>query len=539
MFGAAKRAYLIPLAVALVLALAGCTGAKIEPYGTVDVDLIDAPAIEYQHVYITVNKIAFHTSAEAGKNAAGWQTFDMSDNPVTLDLAELTNGKFYADTTVDKKPLFSGIALPVGTYRQIQLFLVSTEAKTLAPSAIAKGLRYNNQAFFEDGTIAAIRTPNFAEGIKLVPETPVEVVAGKNMRLALDFNLVEDMFDVYPNGQIECILKPRLGFFDLGSVGAIKGRVVLSDGSVPYLSIKAEQVVPGKNCRVVRRVTTQDEASGNFSLYPLPVFGNNSTAVYDILLSAPHTQTTIVKNVTVHKGTNLATGTVDLGTIIMHPGGDFSAQLANAMHPTGAWVNFYQTLTTDPVSFEVRTRHLDPYTGKFSNPIDLSTSALQVYDFSSGSLSGPTIDTTTSPGSFTAVAEAVLYGRTDGISVSGMAGTPITFIPNSLTPQPSANRIDATITVPPALVGRVTNGYIFITSGGLVVDCYQVASLVAAGGGTYSVSNLPGGTPDYPLPGAYYDVSVLGWDGISLVIGDQFNLDLTTGNATTSISMAK
>src|SRR6185369_12853135 len=81
----------------LALALAGCSGSKVTPYGTVDVDLIDAPAIEYEHVYITVHKIAFHASPDAGSNADGWQTMDISDNPVTLDLAQLTNGKLYAD----------------------------------------------------------------------------------------------------------------------------------------------------------------------------------------------------------------------------------------------------------------------------------------------------------------------------------------------------------------------------------------------------------------------------------------------------------
>jgi len=503
------------------------------------VDLIDAPAIEYLHVYITVHKIAFHASPDAGSNADGWQTMDISDNPVTIDLAQLTNGKLYADTTADKLPLFSGLALPVGTYRQIRLFLASTEDKKLAPSAIAYGLQFNNQATFEDGTNAPIRIPNTGEGIKLIPETPLEVIAGKSIRLALDFNLMNDMFDVYPDGQIECILKPRLGFFDMNAVGAIKGKVVFSNLSTPYLSIKAEQVVPGRTCRVVRRTTTQDEDNGNFNLYPLPVFGNNSTAVYDILLRGRNMQTVIVKNVKVHKGTSLTSGTVDLGTITMNPGSAFSAQLLDPFHPSGAWLNFYQTLTTDPVSFEVDNNHLNPYTGKFPKPLELSSAAIQVYDFSTGSLSGPISDATTNPGSFTAITEAVLYGLSPGVNVSGAAGTTVTFTPNSLMALPNANTINATISIPASMTGVLNKGYLFITSGGLIIDCYNVDSLVAAGGGSYTIPNLPGGTVASPLPGANYGMNVLGWGGGKVASGSQFNMDLSTGNGTATITMVK
>ncbi len=524
----------------LAFALAGCTGSKVQPYGTVDVDLMDAPSIEYLHVYITVKKIAFHASPDAGNSSAGWREFDMSANPVTIDLAQLTNGSLYADTTADKLPLFSGVALPVGTYRQIRLYLVPTEEKTLARSAVAKGLLYNNQATFDDGSNAPIRIPNSGEGIKLIPETPLVVVAGKNNRLALDFNLMDDMLDVYPEGQIECILKPRLGVFDMGAAGAVKGKVVFSNHSTPYLSVKAEQIVAGRECRVVRRTTTNDKSDGSFNLYPLPVFGSNSTAVYDILLRGRNMQTVIVKNVKVHKGTSLADGAVNLGTITMNPSGEFSAQLAAAMHPSGAWLNFYQTLVTDPVPFVVDTRHLNPYTGKFATPIDLPVTAIEVYDFSSGSLAGPVIDATTNPGSYFAVTEAVLYGRSGGVNVSGAAETAVTFTPGALTAAPGANSIDAAISIPAATTGSLNKGYLFITSGGLIIDCYQVDALLAGGGGSYTIPNLPGGTLATSLPGAYYDVIVLGWDGGKAVIsGSQFNIDLSSENGTASITMVK
>lgn len=522
----------------MALLLSGCTGSKIAPYGTVDVDVTDAPDLDYEHVFITVKKIAFHSNPDADSSATDWEIQDMSTKPVTVDLAQLSNGKLYADTSADNQALFSDVVLPSGTYRQIRLFLFSTDDATLAPSAIAKGLQYNNQATFEDGTNAPIRIPNIAEGIKLIPETPLKVIAGKKARLALDFNLYDDMFEASPENQIECILKPRLGYFDMDRVGAIKGKVSFSDLHTPYFTILAEQVVPGKSTRVVRRLTTIDANSGAFNLYPLPIPDDKDTAVYDILLRGRNVQTVIVKNVTVRKGTRLGSGAVDLGTIPMDAGNEFEVQLENAIHPSGAWLKFNQTLATDPISFEVRSRHLNPYTGKFSAPLSLSSDPIRVFDFSSGSLSGPVSDAATA-GSFTAVAEAVLFERSASVSVSGTAGGTTLFTPNLPTASTSANNIEVLISIPANLIGIVNKGYIIITSGGLIVDCYDADSLIAAGGGSFTIPNLSGGTTSTPLSGAYYGVNVLGWGNGENASGSRFDINLTSGNGTAAITLEK
>ena len=524
----------------LTLLLAGCMGdGKTPLYGTIDVDVTDTADIEYEHVYVTINKIEFHPSADADTDSAGWQTVDISAHPVTVDLAQLANGTMYADTTANNAALFSGRALPADTYRQIRLYLASTEDAPPAPSAIAQGLKYNNQATLEDGTIAPIRFPNSGDGIKIVPESPLVVSAGKLARFALDFNLMDDMIDSYPNGEIECFLKPRLSYFDMDAVGAIRGTVAAANLSSAYIVVTAQQVVPGKECRVVRRTTTVDETTGAFNLYPLPVSGNDTTAVYDILLHGRNTQTVIAKNVTVRKGTSLSAGAADMGTIAMNPASEFNAQLQNPFHPSGAWVSFYQTLTTDPVPFAVRTYHLNPYTGKFPSPIQLVSGAIQVYDFSTGRMNGPASDATTTPESFAAVAEAPLYGRSAGVDVAGAAGTTVAFTPNPLLPLPGANRIDTAISMPATMIGALDKGYIFITYGGLIIDCYDLDALMAAGGGSYSISNLPGGTAATPLPGAFYGVSVFGWGGGNFASGSQLQVDLTRGNRAAAITMMR
>jgi hypothetical protein len=112
-----------------------------------------------------------------------------------------------------------------------------------------------------------------------------------------------------------------------------------------------------------------------------------------------------------------------------------------------------------------------------------------------------------------------------------------TFTPNSLTALPTANRIDANITIASSLRASLNKGYLFVTSGGLVVDCYQVDGIIAAGGGSYSVPGLPGGTAANPLSGAYYGMQLLGWGGGRAASGSQFPIDLTSGDASASITL--
>jgi hypothetical protein len=154
-------------------------------------------------------------------------------------------------------------------------------------------------------------------------------------------------------------------------------------------------------------------------------------------------------------------------------------------------------------------------------------------------MSGPVADATTTPGSFYAIAEALLFGRSSVVTVAAAAGDMITFTPSAPTALPNANRIAATISIPSSMRGSLDKGYLFITSGGLVVDCYDVDSLVAYGGGSYTISNLPGGTSAVPLSGAFYGVNVLGWGGGGIASGSRLNIDLTTGNGSAAITLAK
>jgi hypothetical protein len=562
--------YLIILAMS-ALALPGCSGSSgttATPNAAVSnaqvkVDVTDAPSIDYSHVYVTVTGVGFHLADTAGFAdyssgvKAGWQVTRLAV-PMTVDLATLTNGKSLADVT--GTPLFAGITLTPGTYKQIRLFLASTEDAP-ASSATAAGLSYNNEVQLAGDTTGhyPLRVPCPAEGIRLVPESPVVVTAGGSLSVVLDFNLNSDVVEIKPNGSIEFILKPRLGYFDMSSVGAATGAVAFSNLSTTRFVIKAEQVKNGAAYRVVRRWTTVDKTSGVFKLYPLPVFGNATTASYDIVIRGLGVETAIVKGVTVHKGSTLDSGVANLGTISMVAGGQYTAQLAKPMHPSGAWIDFYQTISGDAIPYNIRDRHLDPYTGEFYNPIELSSSALLVATYTPGQALVFTPDST-SAGSFTVVASAGgYYGPGKATTVTGTDGqtnVPITFDGVKGMPQVMA----------PASAGQITTyfdmkffgmgkgrgmgggmmstrnpsaGQLFVTHGGMILDSTGTLTgdatvKTALNNATKSVvmTNLPSG-----VAGTTYGLYAMGWGNGVLAAGKIGGVNLENGNASKTMQM--
>ncbi len=554
--------------ITAAVSLSGCGGssttAATPATGKVSLDITDAPSMDYSHVYVTVTGVAFHTSSGAAFDSystaknAGWHKVSLA-SPKTIDLAQLSNGVMYADTN-SGAALFAGMDLPEGRYQQVRIFLASTE-DALTASASALGLTYNNEVILNGDTgHYPLRIPTADDGIRLIPESPVVVTSGSSVKVALDFNLNNDLVEVSPNGTKEFIIKPRLGYFDMGSVGAVKGTVSFGNLSTSRFVIKAEQVKAGAGYRVVRRWTGVDKNSGRFSLYPLPVFGNATTATYDILLRGRNVQTAIVKGVKVHKDTSLNTGAVDLGTITMQPGTEFAAQLATAMHPTGSWINFYQTIAGDAVPYEVRYRHLDPYTGTFGKAEELSTGPVQVAQYMVGQPLVFTADAT-SQGVFSVVADAPgLFGRGNVKGgITGTAGQSV-LINNSAAdaPQPSGGATSSTISamLDMSMFGtgkgggmgmgvttlqKPTKGQLFVTHGGMIIDSLgtltgdaAVGAAMHNGGGVgnmVAVGNIPGN-----VSGAYYGIYGLGW-GNGVIAAGSSRVDMSAGNAATRIKM--
>ncbi len=68
----------------------------------------------------------------------------------------------------------------------------------------------------------------------------------------------------------------------------------------------------------------------------------------------------------------------------------------------------------------------------------------------------------------------------------------------------------------PAVMSTMDRGVLFAVHGGMIVNAINIGSNAGGGGqivigGTYAMSNLPGGSAAAPLDGVFYGVEALGW----------------------------
>ncbi len=488
--------------------------------GMATISLTDAPG-DYDHVYITVQNIWFHTDGTAGPDDAGWQRYPLV-TPVTVDLIQLSNG-------IVGSPIWDNIVVPVGTYQQIRLVLAGTEDALIA-SASGAGLRYNNEVnVVGDPTHYPLRIPDAHHGIRLGGTFPITV--GGSLRLAIDFDAGHDVVDILRNGLTEYILKPRLAYCDLDDAGAIVGSIdpvsAATTTTSSHFVIKAEQVNDPSNPQyhVIKRWTGVNPLTGKFVLYPL------KPGTYDIVLRGLGYQTVIAKGVPVTSGTSPITAMpISMITMTTASAPDYAVGAA-ITSPTGAWVNFYQTLTgAGELPYEIRFKHFNPITGQFSG-FKLSADPIWVGTYNSGIISSLSKTTPQEgPGAFSAVADAILYDRSASQVISSITPTPISF--GQLSPTSGISRdITGTIRVSPLDMGMMSNGILFAVHDGLIINTMSVGSQMS-GGGIYTMTNLPGGSPPTPLPEAFYGVEALGWSTSALWIGIPRVADLRTSDDT-------
>jgi hypothetical protein len=509
-----KRVYWIPLLMAALLA--GCGGgSSSSSTGTAQISLTDAPSGEesFDNVLITVKEVWFHKSDAAGPGEAGWLKYPLPA-PRTVDLAHLTDGA--VSQILDQ-------ILPVGNYQQIRILLADTsENNYLSP--------YNNEVIV-GGQTFPLRIPAPAQGIALVGR--FQVTDGGTLRLAIDFDIGHDVVKVTRNGETEYILKPRLRYFDLDNAGAIRGQVDAATRSAGfYFVFKAEQKSADNTRYVVKRFTGI-RADNTFLLSFLP------PGTYDVLLRGRGVETVIVRGVPVVKGT-----VTDLGPAIAMPAGtEFTVNTTT--NPTGSWVNFHQTLDTavtgvPETPYEIRFRHVDPFTGSFHTPIALSNGPIHFGKYNSGNaISFRAVTPTEWAGgnaAFTAVADALLFQPTSFVPFDNTSAGPVfggrMNVMAGTTPFTASGTISSFMGRPM----RLDNNILFVVHKGLLVDAYRNLNVpMQMGSGianaAYATQPLPGG-----FPGAFYGIDGLGWSASppTFAVGIPGLADLRTGNDTSA-----
>lgn len=466
--------------------------------GSVSVSLTDAPAFGFDHVWVTVRDLWFHSSDGAEPGHDGWIKFPLS-SPVTFDLLTLGNGTISV-------PVWENIEVPEGDYTQIRVFLVRTQAP-LADSASDEHLSYNNQVDVTgDATAYPLLVPDAERGIRLTGQ--FQVKKNEKLKLAIDFDAGHDVVKIDHENKTHYVLKPRLAYFDLQNAGAIVGRIdaaAAANNPSAHFVIKAEQAVPGGAVHVVRRVTVLADHTGRFVLFPL------LPGMYDLVLRGINYQTTIIKNVPVTKGTTPQSNPTLVPAITMAPAVSPDYPIAaTIVSPTGSWVDFYQTLPgAEEVPYEIRFRHFNPLTGQFRNFL-MSSDSLQVATFNTSTITLSPATPVEGNGGYKAFSGAMLHNHSDAVLVTSATQT-VAFSTLAVSLPATSRSVSGTITVPETFApGFLDRGVLFASHGGMIVNAINVDSQMVSGG-TFTISNLPGGTTAQPLPRAFYGIDAFGW----------------------------
>jgi hypothetical protein len=522
LFSFAAGSLVVATAATLVACGGGDSGSTVAPVaatGLVSVAVTDAPTSDFQKVWITIREIRFHRLDFAHPEDRDWLRYPLAQ-PVTVDLAQLSNGNL--------AEVFGDLRLPVGVYRQIRLMLVDDDAP-LTTSAQAAGLQFNDQVDYIDASgtarVASLELGGVREGVGVFGT--FTVTADKTLRLVLDFDIDHDVvrFPDFDSGSVRSAftLKPALRYFDLDASAAIVGRVdttALASQANPNgafnLVIKAEELAADGSRHVVARATTV-RPDGSFTLFPLHVPAAVGSRKFDVVIRGRNMETTIVREVPAVKGTTPANNpTVVAASPLPLPAStEYTVTLATPASPTGSWVNFFQTLPgADEVPYEVRFRHVNPFTGDIGLPFPLSAGGLRVGTYVAGG--NPTLAAVVpqqGAGGFAARAGAPQYVASGFVGVlppTSGGGTPITLPAlgvDSAVATPGA--IDLNVTTLTA--GRFDQGQFVVSRFGMIVNSQPIDHLLASGG-TARMSNLPAGSEARVNPTAVYYAYLRLWN---------------------------
>lgn len=527
---------------ALSLMLTACGGggggssdsATATPTGTVNMAITDGPSDNFSHVWVTIKAVSFHSTQDQTWSAgdATWQTTTLPQ-PVTVDLTALNNGTL--------NNLFQGLSLPVGTYRQIRLFLVgeddalTTSAQSTLDSS-GTALQYNDQVEYTNtknnsGTLleAPLEIATPVQGIQLVGT--FVVAANSPLNLAVDFDLNEDIVPFRHDGMTAFTLRPNLRYFDLDDAGAIVGKVdttslcpaaTMPTSSCAYnLVVKAERLTPDGSRHFDQRATTI-RADGTFALFPLPVRDANGNAIiYDVLVRGRNMETLLVQAVPVTMGTtpgssptNVQSGSAIPVTVNAN---EYYAQFASPLQPlTSGWAIFQQTLPgTSSVPYEVRWQPTEPFTGLLFNNllttdgVALTPGPLHVASYNNGgALTFNSMTPVEGLGGYAvATNDGAYYTLSANTTVSPPAsGTAQTFVPP--VPTLDAGIVAGTLTGNIAVTNSAgyDHGQLVVVRYATIVtsDETDVDAALLNHGGTFTVAGLPAGSASTPVPGAYY-----------------------------------
>src|SRR5258707_4164866 len=199
-----KEAVLWCAFAALLFAAIGCGGGSVATpptpgTGMVTVSISDPPSCmapngsstSFTHVFITVRSVEAHFDPRGDDNSSNWQELapQLASQPMQIDLVATPTNCVLAQ--------LGSASLPVGSYQQIRLLLVSNN-----PAAGAATPTKTNNACAGNGFNCVVLSDNSIHelqlssqdntGLKIPPGQivggPIQVMAGQSVDLNIDFN---------------------------------------------------------------------------------------------------------------------------------------------------------------------------------------------------------------------------------------------------------------------------------------------------------------------------------------------------------------
>ncbi len=514
-FGALPALSATAIAVATLLTACGGGDAdmSVPDVGSVSIDLTDGPASHLDKVWVTIKEVWFHRSDSATTGEGKWEKFPLAA-PVTVDMNTLSNG------TLAKA--FSGIQLPVGTYKQIRLFLAGSE-DPLTASAKAAGLAYNDQINYTDAKgakqVAALEIASAANGIGL--NGVFEIAKGKTLRLAVEFNVGDDVVRFSHNSADAFKLQPNLRYFDLDSAAAISGKIDMSAcGSLATpcreIAVKLEEpAADGAYNRIARWTAVKPD--GTFMLYPVPA---SKGKTYDLVITGRNTQPMLVRGVPATAGSTPAKGAVSVAATALQikPANDFPVNIKPGVTPTGSRVGFYATPTAADKPYEFGFSHLNGFTGTMTRDYRMANGPLLVGAYlAGGSPNFSAVAPAEGSGAYSAVFSANNFKRAAAAAAVAASGTSTSFVtPPTMLPLATVAQL-GTITgnLIQSKAGAWDRGLLVVSHRGAIVNAITLDTVLSANGGSggaYAITSLPSGSKANPLAGGAYDVYLRIWN---------------------------
>jgi hypothetical protein len=513
-----RPAYRLPALPGRLLALAACL--VLAACDTlVHVDATSVVPARYKTVLVTVKEVWFNESAAAVPADETWQKFQL-DKTITVDLVGLTGGAIAR--------IASDLKVPIGTYRQIRVFLASRD-EALHNSADDLDAKYNNEVtwFNEDGDEkrAPLEVLNVEQGIGISIELDLEVketVEGTIVQLL--FDAARDLTEFRYSSKTGFLLNPTLKAFNPGDAGTIRGTLNLSRLRIdtgtgrPDIEVTAQKLDKVLNRRVIVGNASVSR-TGAFVLYPLPLDQDKKTTEYDLVIHGPEIQTVVIRDVPVTEGAPDSAAPLVPGILAPEPADSFEANIRDddLVVPRGARIGFYQTLPGDDEPYLIAVAAVDPLSGQFAQPVALSRASRISYATLGVDLALRSGTPEEGAARYAVAALSPHYGSgalADTLlrPETQAADTAMFSVPAIAVPAAAVSgTISATITIENP--GRYDRGMLMVTQEGAVVTAASLDELLQLSPAStiVDVTQVPAGTTSANLDRGLYYIEAWTW----------------------------